>query len=523
MVVIPLYIEPNTTIILIPTCPIDKSYENTLWFDTLADQTNYFTGALSAGIVFQKNSYQRKDKNTLRLEANAESLYSCNYMAFRNINFGTKWFYAFIDKIEYINNNCCEITYTIDVMQTWHFDYFLERCFVEREHSETDEIGDNIVEEELATGPYVAENLSDVDFGIYNGYEGIVWSTFAENQGVYIDTAGMIIQQGSQPVWSGLFGTVFPFTVAGIQAAMFWLQNVPALKVDGIVSMNVAPALSEVPAPISVNIPKYVTLRRLGNHAIKNNKCYTYPYNFLYITNNVGNEAIYRYEFFQREISNQYCGFKAFADFSPNPTMVLYPTDYKGVAENLDEKITLNGFPQIAYNVDAFKAWLAQSASSLAYSGITGLAGAGVGIATGESSVMAMGSVLRGINACVNGIVATAKPPQSKGNQQSNVLLPLDKLKFTYMHKHCTPEYLTIIDDYFDMYGYATKKVKIPNRSSRPEWNFVKTIGCQIHGSLPSDDIKAIEDIYDKGIRFWKNPFHVGDYSLDNSPVPVGG
>jgi hypothetical protein len=69
------------------------------------------------------------------------------------------------------------------------------------------------------------------------------------------------------------------------------------------------------------------------------------------------------------------------------------------------------------------------------------------------------------------------------------------------------------------MYGYATHRVKVPNRSSRPYWNYVKTIGCVITGSVPADDIKQICDIYNAGITFWKNGNNVGNYSLDNSPT----
>ena len=75
------------------------------------------------------------------------------------------------------------------------------------------------------------------------------------------------------------------------------------------------------------------------------------------------------------------------------------------------------------------------------------------------------------------------------------------------------------IDDYFNMYGYATHKVKVPNIGSRPEWNYVKTIGCSIYGELPSDDARAIEGIFDRGIRFWKTPAHIGNYGYNNSPT----
>ena len=110
-------------------------------------------------------------------------------------------------------------------------------------------------------------------------------------------------------------------------------------------------------------------------------------------------------------------------------------------------------------------------------------------------------------------------PPQAHGQQGGSVQMARGILNFGFIHKHITDEFVTIIDDYFNMYGYATHKVKVPNIGSRPEWNYVKTIGCSIYGELPSDDARAIEGIFDRGIRFWKNPAHIGNYSYNNSPT----
>lgn len=55
----------------------------------------------------------------MRVEKKAEDLYDCNYLAFQNTSFGSKWFYAFITSVEYVNNITSEITFEIDVLQTY--------------------------------------------------------------------------------------------------------------------------------------------------------------------------------------------------------------------------------------------------------------------------------------------------------------------------------------------------------------------------------------------------------------------
>ena len=508
-----MYIEPNSTIKIIYQCPLDKSYENTLWFESVADQTNYFQNTLG-GYTFTKNSYQRVKKGVMRIAKSAEEMYDCNYLAFRNISFGSKWFYAFIDKIEYVNNVTSEITYTIDVIQTWHFDYYMEECFVEREHSVTDEIGDNIVDEGLDTGEYVSDGIDYYPSSALNpSYQLVVWATFDYS---YTNVGGYHEITGGTELFSGLVPISFPLTHAGISEAIAWLNDVPVIKLSGIVCITILPYTASAPQGTITYAKKDNNLERKTGY-VKNKKLYTYPYNFLYVTNNHGKCAVFRYEFF----STQNCTFNVFCDMNPSATEVIWPKYYKGSADNYDEAIELNGFPQCAFNVDSYKAWLAQNLSSIAMSslGLTSFfaneMANGVTNVAGGLTPLGMLAIIRQE---VSGIVHTFMPPQSKGNQGNNTLIALDKMKFGFMHKHITKEYATIIDDYFSMYGYATKKLKYPNRSSRPEWNYVKTIGCKIRSGIPSDDAIAIEGLYDKGIRFWKNPAHIGDYTFDNSP-----
>ena len=48
---------------------------------------------------------------------------------------------------------------------------------------------------------------------------------------------------------------------------------------------------------------------------------------------------------------------------------------------------------------------------------------------------------------------------------------------------------------------------------------YIKTIGCLVEGAIPADDASAIEDIFNKGVRFWKNLNEMGNYSLNNAPT----
>ena len=114
----------------------------------------------------------------------------------------------------------------------------------------------------------------------------------------------------------------------------------------------------------------------------------------------------------------------------------------------------------------------------------------------------------------------STQPPQSHGSQSNTAQVAFNIKDFWFLNYHIRAEFAMIIDDYFNAYGYATHRVKVPNRSQRPHWNYVKTQNSNPTGSVPAEDMARLRGIYDNGITFWKNGSEVGNYSLDNR---VGG
>lgn len=157
------YIAPNTTIKFIKNCPLEKSYQHTLyWAQTSAGrtaQTTYFNSIVktpTSKYTLSNQSYQRSNNGKMRVQLKMEDLIDCNYLMFQNSSFENKWFYAFINKVDYVSNDVCEVSYSIDVIQTWYFDFTLKQCFVEREHSSTDVSGDNLQPETFNVGNYIS-------------------------------------------------------------------------------------------------------------------------------------------------------------------------------------------------------------------------------------------------------------------------------------------------------------------------------------------------------------------------------
>ena len=506
-----MLIVPNTTIRILKDVPLDNTYKDTIYFNSRSAQQTYFIGKTKHTLT--NYTYQRQTKS-IRVGINSENLFDCNYIMFQNTNFGTKWFYAFITGVEYVNNGVSDVTFEIDVMQTWFYDCTLKPSFVEREHSVTDNIGDNIVDEKLELGDYVHKNATFT--GLLSDYKIVVASTFKKS----VDGLDLVDVGGRKysNIFSGLYFSAFD-TIDGV-VGFLELVNQKG-KVDGVVSVFMMPSafipmingtIQSETDVVKINYSRPKNTTTLDGYTPKNKKLYTYPYNFLLVTNGEGEYAELHYE----DFSTDDCQFELAGDVSCNPQVMLTPKNYRGQSLNYNEKLILDKFPQCAYNTDSYKAWLAQNSSSLRTSVGAGVLSQVAGVATGNT-VLALGGVVAVANTLSKIRDKSVLPNQAHGTSGSGIQNALRIKDFRFSHATIKKEHARIIDEYFSMYGYATHRVKVPNISSRPHWNYVKTIDVNIVGSIPVDSMSKIKSIFDKGVTFWKNGDNVGNYNLDNS------
>lgn len=147
-------IAPQTDVYLLNTV-LENDGVNTLTWSSETRQRNYFISCR----VFTLTDflYQRQD-SAIKVEIPVDSLYgTVNYMMYRNTAYTSKWFYAFIDRLEYVNDNTTLIYIRTDEFQTWQFDLVYRTSYVVREHTNDDTIGANRLDEGLGLGNYVCE------------------------------------------------------------------------------------------------------------------------------------------------------------------------------------------------------------------------------------------------------------------------------------------------------------------------------------------------------------------------------
>ena len=107
-------------------------------------------------------------------------------------------------------------------------------------------------------------------------------------------------------------------------------------------------------------------------------------------------------------------------------------------------------------------------------------------------------------------------PNTARGNIAGNARFQADLAGYYSCNMVIRAGWARRIDDFFDMYGYQTDRLKKPNMTGRASWNYVKCQNSCNHGNVPAPDMAKINRIMDNGLTIWHTS-DVGNYSLDNS------
>lgn len=561
---------PQTDLILLK-CPLEEDQQNQLTFTNETAQYNYFSSlpSLSGGNDF---TYQRKD-GRVRFNADIEDIRDYNYCMYRNDAYSNKWFYCFITDMEYANDGVTFITLKTDVWQTWQFQLNFQNSFVEREHVNSDGVGEHTVPENVDYGEYVcngfplrvkvcspsedtvicvqvttktlrAQGLPNVDLPedkhrVYNGIpQGCIIYGFpmgTDKAKSYSDLALFI----------GLFDTygkgdaiLSMFLVP--EACTYWDDiTISGGPLNGV-EMKLPTYTTTTRQSEIGNIPKY---NNLNGYVPKNNKLFTYPYNYLYFSNHAGADIVFHYEDFLDNTPR----FMQYGALEQGGAMYIAPLNSKknrseGTGDCWNEGISLGKLPQVSWTSNYYLNWQAVNGSNVvvqstldALSWVGDVMGAMSGAAaskkSGNMNMYKAGALAEGISASIGlgkSVANTMQqikqakmiPDQAKGNINSgDITFANADYGYRFTNMCVRYEYAKMIDDYFSMFGYKVNSLKTPNITGRTNWNYVKTVICNVVGNVPQRDIEEIKAIFNEGITFWHNPSTYLDYSQTNAII----
>lgn len=598
-------VVPMTGFTLYYNVPLTPDYINTFYFSTLSQQILFFDTFTHKDFSLQ--SYQRKRRGWLRVSAKYYEVYNANYMRFRNISavvdgvpftYEQKDYYAFVTAVDYINDMTCEIHYEIDVLQTYMFDWTFEQVMVERETTDSDNLGEHLLDEGLPVGDYVDNYVNQMEFAkgnstpqILGNFDYVVASTMDISYNDSTDGSP------SNSYYSGVISGCKMLRFSGLRnsgstpGVLDWLDNIPGGKEGNVLAIFMCPKPIYYNNEYDTNYThstidaQYhrIAVGATGNTYVpQNKKLLSSPYNNLLIQSSSGESVIFDYSKLTPigSTGNDRYKYKFTLGFVYNYPIqgVLYPTSaYKGNTSVQTYALQLPTMPSCTWANDTYKAWAALNTGYLVSSIAGSVVDAGLTIGSAYFAGNAMmaawpnaansamhsdmsiynrfgdhprvdavnasyqsqqynlgqataGGLIGDFQNIVNNLIAidNAKlaPDSFNGTAQNLLQAACGYYGFTSCQHSIRADYAKVLDEYFMMFGYKVNKIKTPVLQQRSRFTYIKTANMSLHGLIPADDIVAICNIFNKGIRWWIDRTQIGIYysngfMLPNTPAVV--
>ena len=510
-----MYIEPSTSVRFLRNVPLDNRYKHTLYFASQSAQNSYFVGQTKYNVT--NYTYQRKERGYLKVGIKADNLYDCNYMMYQNSNFGTKWFYAFITSVEYVSNDTSLVQFEIDEIQTWLFEMQLKECYVERQHTVSDELFEHYEPEPVDFGNMVtlASYLPDVSgvSGDFNTWNLVVCSAPDGQSSVHPFVQNGVVSCAEYYWCANNSSSVNDFLTNVMsdynQDAIYSVYLFPSVFVGNSTGEGhlIDRGQSEpVMVTLNAKLPESI-----NGYTPKNKKLFSSPYTMYEATDDCGNSQFYYPELFKS--GNVY--FNVYGKYVGNPEITMTPLSYKDETENFSESFSIQNFPMASFASDTFRAWLANNGTQVGLNAMNNIVGSVANMASGNVVGLAYNSI--GLTSSINQVAVAYNQPNKLVTTDNSGTIAVLKQKVPRLKIKClTPSYLKQVDDFFTVYGYHVSVVGVPNVHARKEFTYVKTNDCVVRGNIPQDSMKTIAGCFDKGMTWWVNPSNVGNYSVDN-------
>lgn len=544
--------------------PLEKDYDHQLTFNSLTAQATYFSNLAGSGYV--DYTYIKKD-NQIRIGECIDDLLQFNYLFYRNNN--GKTYYCFIDNMTYLNDNCTLISFSTDVIQTYLFDMdFTKKSLIDRQHVTDDTEGHNIVPENLDTGEYIEEyaindELPSVDLCYVVALKSYLW-----------DKGGNLwpYDPKQQKIPNGLYYNAFTNIddvtnfIDELNAGKFKDDDDVAFTSEELYAVFTAyktnfrdwktlatdrgytGSISITPVFITssvVNAPDWtstITYRNNGEttnrtYNIRNKKLMCYPYQFLQVNNKAGEILQFNYEDFYRN-GSEYSGILPFYDYkglSIGCSRIIFPYHYRQYENSVSRGMYVVQGQKLAVGswvTDSYVNWMTQNSVNLGFTQIDptkwGLISAGYDMFNGNYGSDRLDNVegywKRAFDVFQQKYQAQLLPNNIGGNAGNGDINNLtDEYAFRLSRMTLKIENLKRLDDYFDKFGYKVNEFDSINIHTRTEWNYLKTVECNIESkftsTIPQEYLQKIKSIFNKGITFWHNPEHFLDYTQTNSII----
>lgn len=536
---------PNGYVELISGIKWHGDYADVRLFSSEIEQINWFN--LQTKIAFDNCSYTRESQQFVAVNENIENLWQYNYMRYQNETMGNKWFYAFIDRLEYRAPMTTFVYFTIDVFQTWMFDYTFLESLIDRE----------TVAATAGTKFYAPEII---DYG--TEYE-TVSTAFVDGVGLDSTAGGSYVLIASTIDLGQDFGTYnqpnvvassgvrinnlpygcnfYKVNFSGISDFFNGFKDYPWIS-NGIIGMTIIPDYMLATVPVETismgGSGSGLLIQQLlsGNNTIASSGVWTgnifdnfeavthpkllmWPYSFIEISAQNGYSIIVKPQYlngsnltvFRRSVVGM------------NPEIKYYLDGYQGDGEMYDYAISIKDFPQLPllnvnYMLSSFQTDRLVTQGQLNNLG---------GYFLNSIGSLFSGNLISSLANIAGGVMSTqmsidqAEAIRDRANAQSPTLqtqaggtsfnYATGQLGLTIRWKMIPEGYRNIVGEYFTKCGVKSNRLKVPNINQMSRFDYLKTIDCKIDAHMPHDDESIIINACNAGVTFWHDD-NIGIY-----------
>lgn len=543
--------NPDTNVRLLSTV-LEPGYANTLWFPDITTQTNYFTDKTVQ--FLDDEQYVKAEDNAIKVDGLPEQYYNVNYVMYQNHNVSNKWFYAFIVAVEWDSMSSTRLVLKQDVIQTWFFNVQFRMSFLERMHTDSDVVGNNIVPEPIGGAQLHYALTGTLSMGANKTY---ILATTDENG---LPLSGEMIDN---------------FTYSGVGIRETTSNNITTILKTYVKNglADAVVAIYTLPTFVSNNYGFPLRPTDIDGYVPKNNKLLSGAF----ITNVIsamGQELEFNPEYIRTHIFNGHDEYTCYvktdkmhgalivgvlgyglSETNPGLSIERYPTPMTMYLQFPKSSWSYNQYlNDFNLHSGSNSIYIKRSKQNIGLgtfnAGAEALSGASqailgsVGKLTSPATLInpvsglngIIQSAINGTQSSVNGVVKAQQyasgideitqslaeieeslnAPAVGNVPQSNVYTMLGLMDIFVGHKTPNRQVAMRYDNFLTMFGYAIKNLALPSRHNRKAFTYLQAPDLEVEGNIPGDAIIEIKQAHKSGIRYWVYNKTYMDYGQDN-------
>lgn len=518
----------NNSFIEFFSVPFDSSYKNILDFKNQQEQEETFNNLVQKRV--NKVNYVIKN-NVIRISGNYKDYLYFNYLRYKNTTYENKYFYCFIEKIEYITENITEIYITTDVWQTWCFNLTYYDNYILRSHilKENDVVGYNVEKEPLSYSPEFEKRVdifNNIDWNIRwcvqalssapatNGTDDFEYGGVGENAS---DFCSFYIAPLHSEMTADNIKTVLKWyypddkandhrsDIICVKALPEWVVKNTPYAVQNLWLSNRVATITDTAKISTTTLP--------CGYVPKNKKMLTSAFRVLVVYNLNGLSIPLKPELLNTDEVSLALSMKG----ASSSTIRLTIGNYNAYTQT-HYQIPYQATMGIAYNENT---GLQQSMEK--FNATMGLVNSVVGGAT----QIASGNYIGGATSLISGVANSGVQLKSAFEQKTasigsatdtSCVLPY-YIKLSLVD--CSPTYseCEVIDRFLTMYGYQTNNIKKISEvmRTRSNFNYIQVEQANIKLNGIQQDLQKIKAIFENGVTVWHNLANFGNYDIENN------